>query len=62
MINLLNIVDNLDQNIIFSLEQFTYSEGEILSLNDLVGVGTYTYTLEDYAGNVTSIVININNG
>jgi hypothetical protein len=55
-------VDNLDQNIIFSLEQFTYSEGEILSLNDLVGVGSYTYTLEDYAGNVTSIVININNG
>ena len=59
IITFFDIVDNVDQNILFSLDQLTYSEGAILSLNDLIAAGTYTYTFEDTAGNETIVVIEI---
>jgi hypothetical protein len=59
IITFFDIVDNVDQNILFSLDQLTYSEGAILSLNDLIGAGTYTYTFEDTAGNETTLVIEV---
>lgn len=51
------IFDNIDQQLIFSLSQLTFNDGAVESILDLVQVGTYTYTLEDSAGNVTVLTV-----
>ena len=60
MVENFDIVDNVDQNILFSFALLTWSEGDITSLTEVVELGTYTYTFADQAGNSTSLSITFN--
>lgn len=51
------IVDNLDTQILFDISQLTFGGDDIGSILDFIVVGTYTYTIEDTAGNVTVLSV-----
>jgi hypothetical protein len=51
------IFDNVDQQLIFNVSQLTLNDSAVESTLDLIQVGTYTYTLEDSAGNVTILTV-----